>query len=396
MAPRALFLTPVVPARGGNGLAMRAGLFLEGLARRHRVDVVVAPVFGVAVAESLDGVDLVGKLAESCRWLEPAGANDARALAPALLGSRAARERLQRLPPLPGVARRPSPQAITELRELLTGADLVHVQRLYLAPWIDAAFDAPARPPLTLDLDELEAEAERQLGRDEQAAAHVRLAHYYLPRFDAIYVAAAADAERLRDRCGLAGVVAVPNAVRAAPGARASAPPHELLFVGTLSYGPNIDGAIWLCREVLPRLPAGTTVAVVGRSPAPEVWELARLEGVTVVADVPDVSPWYAAARVVVAPLRAGGGTRIKILEAHAHGRPVVATELAARGLPLGPEQGLFLADGAADFATACEQLLREPGRFTPRASAESSPIPSAEAVIGQIDRLSRAARARA
>ena len=109
---------------------------------------------------------------------------------------------------------------------------------------------------------------------------------------------------------------------------------HELVFVGNLSYGPNADGAEWLCREVLPRLHEAR-VALVGSRPGPQVLELAADRRVTVAADVPDVTPWYRSSAVAVAPIRAGGGTRIKILEALAHRRPVVATTVGARGLAL-------------------------------------------------------------
>jgi glycosyltransferase involved in cell wall biosynthesis len=112
---------------------------------------------------------------------------------------------------------------------------------------------------------------------------------------------------------------------------------------------------------VLPRLP-GTTAALVGSRPGPEVRALGADPRVTVAADPPDVGPWYRSASVAVVPIRAGGGTRIKALEAFAHCRPVVATSVGARGLGLAGSDGPILtADDAPGFSAACRRLLDRP-----------------------------------
>jgi len=78
------------------------------------------------------------------------------------------------------------------------------------------------------------------------------------------------------------------------------------------------------------------------------------------VADVASLAPYYAAARMAVVPIRAGGGSRIKILEAFAHGRPVIATRLGAEGLGVVDEQHLLIADTAEDFAASARRLLAD------------------------------------
>lgn len=137
----------------------------------------------------------------------------------------------------------------------------------------------------------------------------------------------------------------------------------DLLMVGNLAYYPNTDAAIFFCREVLPRL-APTAhrlrVAILGSAPPPEVLALGQHPGVAVLADVPDVKPYYAAARLAVAPIRAGGGSRIKILEAFAHGRPVVSTRIGAEGLSVVDGRHLLIADTADEFAAATARLLAD------------------------------------
>jgi glycosyltransferase involved in cell wall biosynthesis len=132
------------------------------------------------------------------------------------------------------------------------------------------------------------------------------------------------------------------------------------LFVGNLGYLPNAVGARWLCDEVVPKL-GPVRVVLAGSGPTPGTEALASRPGVTVVADPPTVTPYYRAATVAVVPVRAGGGTRIKVLEAFAHGCPVVSTAAGAEGLPVTDGEHLLLADSADDFAAACRRLLADP-----------------------------------
>jgi glycosyltransferase involved in cell wall biosynthesis len=135
-------------------------------------------------------------------------------------------------------------------------------------------------------------------------------------------------------------------------------------MVGTLGYYPNADGAAFLCRDVVPLLGRNgqpPRVAIVGSKPPESVRALGALPEVSVFADVPDVAPYYAAAKVAVVPLRAGGGSRIKILEAFAHGRPVVSTRIGAEGLAVADGRHLLLADTAEAFAAAVRRLLSDP-----------------------------------
>ncbi len=357
-----LFLTPVMPAEGGNGLAMRAGLLLEGLARAGPVRVLVAPMFGHPGPPTA----LADRLAASVEVLPLDPNPDPVADLTARLGTPEGRARARALHPLPALCRTATPAASEAVAEAAQGVALVLAMRLYLAPLLDVLLDRPRRPALVLDVDDVESLTQRSLGQLEEASRFERLERIYLPLLDRVIACSRDDADRLADLHRLRATVVVPNAIRPPAPASGRLPAHhDLVFVGNLSYGPNADGARWLCEEVLPLLD-GPTVALVGSRPGPDVLELAADRRVTVASDVPDVAPWYRSASVAVVPIRAGGGTRIKVLEAFAHRRPVVATTAGARGLELAGSDGpIVTADTADAFAAACRRLLDQPALAT-------------------------------
>jgi glycosyltransferase involved in cell wall biosynthesis len=138
-------------------------------------------------------------------------------------------------------------------------------------------------------------------------------------------------------------------------------------FVATLGWAPNVEAALWLGRDIWPgvtqRVP-GARLLLVGRDPAPEVKDLAG-PGIEVTGTVPDVSPYLAQARVVVAPLLAGGGTRLKIMEALGAGRPVVATTIGCDGLLDLVGRGVVIADDTAAMVQHIADLLADPPTAT-------------------------------
>jgi polysaccharide biosynthesis protein PslH len=127
------------------------------------------------------------------------------------------------------------------------------------------------------------------------------------------------------------------------------------MFVGSGAYGPYERGLAWFVREVLPRVRSRTPVRfeVVGQRPARPVEAL----GVSYVGRVPSVVAHYRRAHVVVVPVFEGSGTRLKLLEAVGHGRPVVSTRLGAEGLPLAAGSHYIEADDADAFARALVDL---------------------------------------
>ena len=138
-----------------------------------------------------------------------------------------------------------------------------------------------------------------------------------------------------------------------------ASPDGPLLFVGSFDYGANVDAARFLIAQVLPivraKLP-DVSLILAGRNPPPDIRKLAG-EGVEVTGTVADLAPLYARASAVVVPLRIGGGTRIKILEALAHARPVVTTAAGMRGLALQPGTHVLVAETPEQFAEALARL---------------------------------------
>lgn len=145
----------------------------------------------------------------------------------------------------------------------------------------------------------------------------------------------------------------------AAPPARPDA--RGLLFSGAFAHAPNVDAAIWLATEILPRLPQAT-LDIVGPEPPPAVLALAGPR-VRVLGEVPDLAPYVADAAAIVAPVRSGGGMRMKVLYGLASGRPVVTTPLGAQGLDVGGPPPLVLADDADAMVAAIGALLDDPAR---------------------------------
>jgi glycosyltransferase involved in cell wall biosynthesis len=136
----------------------------------------------------------------------------------------------------------------------------------------------------------------------------------------------------------------------------------EMLFIGNMGYQPNVDAAVYFCHEVLPlirRRVSDTKLWIVGISPGASVMRLGG-NGVSVTGGVPDVVPYYMRSKVCVVPLRAGGGTRLKILEAMALGRAVVSTSMGCEGLDVVDGEHILIADDSKLFAEQIVKLLTD------------------------------------
>lgn len=200
------------------------------------------------------------------------------------------------------------------------------------------------------------------VGFRAEAAALRRMERRTLGRFD--HVAVVSEQERERLPTGVRSVLVCPNG-RDPSAVLPPAPDPAVAFVATMGWGPNIDAALWLGRDIWPLVLARVPDArlmLVGRDPAPSVQALAGAN-VQVTGTVPDVLPYLAQSRVVVAPLRAGGGTRLKIMEALDLGRPVVATSVGCEGIEDLVGRGVVVADTAIGLADAIAGLLLDPAR---------------------------------
>lgn len=218
------------------------------------------------------------------------------------------------------------------------------------------AFLTDARTPRTWPLAAYSLIQWRKLRRYESRLSH---------RFDGAFAVSREDAAILQRLNRALPVAVIPNGVDTdffAPAAPRPESSPYVLFTGTLDYRANIDAVVWFAREALPRAQMthpSLRFVVVGRNPVAAVRELAALPGVEVVADVADVRPWFAGAAAYVVPMRIGGGVRLKVLEALATGRAVVATSMGLEGIDgLVPGVHALVADAPARFAAHVTTLL--------------------------------------
>jgi glycosyltransferase involved in cell wall biosynthesis len=139
-----------------------------------------------------------------------------------------------------------------------------------------------------------------------------------------------------------------------------------LFFAGNYTHAPNVDAALWLGQEIMPRLRAvrpGVRLALAGIYPPPAVKSLAGPD-IAVLGPIPQIEPWLARAALVVAPLRIGGGMRMKVLQAMAMGKVVLTTMRGAEGLAMaGQTPPLLVADDTEALVAAAAALLADPQR---------------------------------
>jgi glycosyltransferase involved in cell wall biosynthesis len=149
--------------------------------------------------------------------------------------------------------------------------------------------------------------------------------------------------------------------------------PQAMVFTGKMDFRPNIDAVLWFVSSVLPLLRRTAPQAhlyVVGKNPHPRLEALKGNPAVTLTGFVEDVRPYIAGADVYVAPLLTGGGTRLKVLEAMAMGKALVATTLGCEGINAAPGRDLLIADDPAPFAAQVASLFADRDRADALGSA--------------------------
>jgi polysaccharide biosynthesis protein PslH len=259
--------------------------------------------------------------------------------------------------------------------------DLVQIEDIHMAQYCVG----PPQPTI-LDLHNIESLLMRRYARQEtnplkRAYAEItwrKLATYERDTCRLFsHCLTCSDDERvlLQTRCGVDRVSVIPNGVDIDAYAAhdvglsngAAAPPGDrIVFVGRMDYHANVEGVRWFCRHVWPRIRAdrpGALFQIVGGYPVPEISRLAHADEIEVTGFVTDVRPYVKHASVVVVPLRVGGGTRLKILEALAMSKPLVSTTVGAEGIEAVPDRDLVIADRPEEFADEVVSLLSQTER---------------------------------
>ena len=199
---------------------------------------------------------------------------------------------------------------------------------------------------------------------------HERMLHYeqsVCRAMKRVIAVSDGDAQTMRTMYGVPDVRIVPTGVDLDYFARPSAiaqPNTDLVFLGSMDWRPNIDGARWFADEILPlirRRRPTCSLAVAGRLPPADILRLAERDArIHVTGTVDDVRPYLWESAVSIVPLRIGGGTRLKIFESMAAGIPVVSTTIGAEGLDVRDGENIALADSPEDFAERCLALLED------------------------------------
>lgn len=135
---------------------------------------------------------------------------------------------------------------------------------------------------------------------------------------------------------------------------------RRITFLGGLHWPPNAQGIVWFAKEVFPLIRKAAPEAiltVIGKSPPPEL----DTEGIEVTGYVDDLMPYLAQTAAFIVPLHAGGGMRVKIIDAWSWGLPIISTTIGAEGIDISPPKDILIADSAADFAEAVLRVLNNP-----------------------------------
>jgi glycosyltransferase involved in cell wall biosynthesis len=221
----------------------------------------------------------------------------------------------------------------------------------------------------------------------------------YGARFDAVIAVSEPDRQAFERDYGWPHVRAINTAVDLDYFQPTGRPEQagRVVFVGSMDWLPNQDGAWFFINEVWPLIRArrpDATFQIVGRDPPTTLRRLSGRNGVDVVGRVPDVRPYLEEAAVIVVPILVGGGTRLKIYEAMAMGKPIVSTTIGAEGLVYTPREHLLVADDPTAFASSVLSLLEAPqvrGQMGESARRLVTERFSAETVARQFDEICRA-----
>jgi len=258
--------------------------------------------------------------------------------------------------------------------------DVVNLEFPYLGQYhLRQAPPGERLPVLVVDSHEIAYDLARQfaqaggsIGRRLYASANWRkLRREELDIYrkaDGVYLCSAADERRLLDQIPKAQTAVIPNAADLEYyQARLTDPVPDartVVYFGLLSTVPNIDAVTHFVQDIWPHIAAAhpeVHCKIIGGRPPPGLLALAGPR-VELTGFVPDLRPHLAAAAAVVVPLRLGGGTRLKIVEAMAMGKAIVSTTLGAEGIEAAPERDILIEDEPVAFANAVNRLLAEPG----------------------------------
>lgn len=362
---RILFLSQVLPYPLDAGPKTRSYFVLRHLVQSHEVTL-------LCFVRDSDRPEDIAHLAEVCHAVHTvpmrrSPVRDAKFLAQSLL---------TRQPFL--IIRDQVPEMNDKVRELVTtGAfDAIHADQLWMAQY---ALTAPAGPKLVLDqhnavhlIPKRLSEGESNQVKRQFLAREAQVMTGYeaktCKRFDHVVWVTEEDRRTLAAWSGPgrdgaqtpSTVIPICTDPTLTSPVEGSSDRRRITFLGGLHWPPNVQGIIWFATHVLPRVRdevPDAVLTVIGKSPPREL----EREGIEVTGYVTDLAPYLAETGVFIVPLHAGGGMRVKILDAWGWELPVVSTTIGAEGISTQHDNNILIADTAQTFAEAVVRVLNDP-----------------------------------
>jgi len=389
-----LYLTQVLPYPLDSGAKIRAYYVLRHLTEHHRVTL-------VSFVRPDDRPEFIEHLASFCSAVHTVpmrrtAARTAWALARAALTGQSAIILRDEIPEM---------QALLRALVKQSTLDVVHADQASMAQYalyarhVAAQSRGDRRPAAILDahnalyliprrMAESEPNPLKQWGFRREARALARYEAQVYPQFDRVVFVSAedrdailaamrrypprhlADGEGKGQNDAVARIEAAPSIpICVDPAERSlverSQHPRTILHLGTMFWPPNIEGVLWFAREVFPRIQAqvpDARFAIVGKNPPPSVVALSdNNPSIEVTGYVADPTPYQQETAAFIVPLHAGGGMRVKIIDAWGWGLPIVSTSIGAEGIDVRHGENILLGDSPEDFSDAVVRLLREP-----------------------------------
>lgn len=375
-----LWISHLIPYPPKGGVLMRSNYLATELAKEHQVDLLAlnqSKLLQAYYPTVADGISAAREaLASSFRNL--AFFDFTEGQTPAGKRSLALRSLFSEMPYSVGWLRNEALAQAIEERVKSERYDLVHFDTVGLAQYRQSTFGVPAV------LDHHNVESHMMLRRAEKETNPLKKAYFYqegyrlkqyemkvLPLFQGHITCSELDSERLVDLHQNLSIRAIPNSVRIDPGFLPAndqdAPSKRLLFVGGMDWYPNRDAVLHFCREIWPRIVAeqpDTEFHIVGKNPDSGIRGFAEADPrIRVHGFVEDIRRVYQRSDVFVCPIRDGGGTKLKMLDAMAHYLPVVGYPEASEGIDITYGENALIARNPGDFASAVLQLLANPQR---------------------------------
>ena len=354
-----LIVSAQFPYPPRSGFAMRVYQLARQLAKRHEVT-----ILSYALAHERDGV---AALAEEI-------AVHAVERKPMSLRAKRTAQAVSMFSLQPYCCREVSSEPMQRaIRELCSNSDFDVVQ---VESSLLCTFAFPRSTSLVIDEHNIESEVFRRTCAGEESpsrrlfnraeyARYRRFEHRWWNRADGCIVTSDRELPVMTREAPHTPVAVVRNGVDLDYFAPSDIPveAESVVFNGILTYRPNLDAARYLVDEIWPLVESrrpSARLTIVGRAPVEAARRLRR-PGVVVTGEVPDIRPYLAKSAVVAAPIRIGGGTRLKIVEGLAMGKAMVSTSLGCEGIPVRDGAHLMIADEPVSFASRIIELFDRP-----------------------------------